>query len=142
MLKKLFPFIYLISFNLNSAEFQRFDTEINAYNPNYILLNEGLFRAANEVRVQNNLPEFEKDPLLQKVAETHAYEMIFRDFYNHQNPYDARQRMLPDRVEYVSGRKNEYHNLAENIAHYDILNSQSKYCVKKNSNRLLLLFQL
>ena len=93
-----------------------------------------MFRAANEVRVQYNLPEFEKDTLLQKVAETHAYEMIFRNFYNHQNPYDARQRMLSDRIEYISGHKNEYNNLAENIANYDILASQSRYCEKKISD--------
>jgi uncharacterized protein YkwD len=131
--KTIFIFMFLC-FKLNSIEIQRYDNEINAYNPNYLLLNEGLFRAANEIRVQYNLPEFEKDPLLQKAAEKHAYEMIFRDFYNHQNPYDARQRQLPDRVEYVSGHKNEYTDLAENIAHYDLLAAETMFCVKRQSD--------
>jgi uncharacterized protein YkwD len=123
-----------ISSNLNSTELQRYDNEINAFNPNYSLINEGLFRATNEIRVENNLPEFEKDPLLQKVAESHAYQMIYRNFYDHQNPYDSKQKKLPDRVEYVSGHKNEYYSLAENIANYDILDTETMFCIKKLPN--------
>jgi uncharacterized protein YkwD len=127
-------FLYLltlISFQLNSIESQRFDQEIDASNPNYILLNEGLFRAANEIREQYNLPLFKKNTLLQKTAESHAFQMVSQNFYSHKNPRDSRLRNLIDRVKYTGGGKMEFNYLAENIAHYDILATESMFCLRK-----------
>ncbi len=113
---------------------QRFDNEIDPYNPNYTLLNEGLFRAANEIREQFNLPLFLRNDLLQKTAESHAFQMISENFYSHKNPNDPNLRNLSDRVRFTAGGKFYFNYLAENIANYDILATESMFCLKKLNN--------
>jgi uncharacterized protein YkwD len=113
---------------------QRYDEEINTLNPNYALLNAGLFRAANEVRAAYNLPLFELDPNLQKVAEAHAKAMIDDNFYSHTNPNSAHLETLSDRVAYQTGQKYNYYSIGENIASYDILATEGRYCVQKSNN--------
>jgi uncharacterized protein YkwD len=113
---------------------QRFDNEIDPFNPNYKLLNEGLFKAANEIREQYNLPLFQKNDLLQKTAEMHAFEMINTNFYSHKNPHNSKLRNLSDRVKYIAGGKFDFTYLGENIANYDILATESMFCLKKLNN--------
>ena len=71
-------FIIIVSgLQLQSFNIQRFDNEIDPNNPNYYLLNEGLFRAANEARVQYGLKPFLHHDILQKVDRatmTHSLE--------------------------------------------------------------------
>lgn len=140
--RALFNLIILIfcSFRTNSVEIQRYDAEIDAFNPNYALLNEGLFRAANEIRAQYNLPLFIKNSQLQKTAESHAYLMISQNFYSHKNPNDSKLRNLVDRVKYTGNGKMSFNSLAENIAHYDILATESMFCLKKGSNGLYIYY--
>ncbi len=133
----MFSLILFILFRFSNAhlglDLQRFDEEIDANNPNYELLNEGLFRAANEMRVQYGLEPFRKNSLLQKVAESHAQEMIDKNFYNHRNPYVPALYSVVDRVNFYSANHNSFSYIAENIAHYDIFDEQT-YCVKKQQN--------
>lgn len=132
----IFFFIVFACFQTNSVGLQRYDAEIDPFNPNYLLLNEGLFRAANEIREQNNLPLFLKNSQLQKTAESHAYLMISQNFYSHKNPNDSKLRNLVDRVKYTGNGKMDFNSLAENIANYDILSTESMFCLKKGSNGL------
>ncbi len=126
--------LLLVSININSYQLQRFDQEINPFLPNYELLDAGLLRAANEVREAYGLEPFIKNDLLQKVAESHASNMINQNFYNHKNPFLPNQHSITDRVNYFANSKNPFRAIGENIANYDILDSPSRYCVKKISN--------
>lgn len=134
MSKLLLFLLFLTSFQLNSTETQRFDEEINPFKPNYTLLDAGLLRAANEVREAYGLAPLIKNELLQKVAESHANNMIEQNFYNHKNPYLSNQRSLTDRVQYFANNQNPFKSIGENIANYDILDSPSRFCVKKLIN--------
>ena len=131
---KILLFFLAQSLQLQSFETQRFDNEIDPNNPNYTLLNEGLFRAANEIRVQYGLEPFLHHELLQRVAESHATQMIERNFYDHKNPYDPNQRTIMDRVNYFANNNLVFTHVGENIANYSILDTESKYCVKRLSN--------
>jgi uncharacterized protein YkwD len=134
--RPLFFFLFLIfgCLKTHSFEIQRYDNEIDPFNPNYKLLNEGLFRAANEIREQYNLQHFQKNDLLQKTAESHAYQMITTNFYGHKNPNNSKFKSLTDRVKYTAGGKFYFNYLAENIANYDILATESMFCLKRLPN--------
>lgn len=135
-IKSSFFLIFLLfaNFKTTSIEYQRYDSEIDPFNPNYLLLNEGLFRAANEIRLEYDLPLFQKNDLLQKTAESHAYQMISTNFYGHKNPNNSQFRSLTDRVRYTAGGKFYFNYLGENIANYDILATESMFCLKKSQN--------
>jgi uncharacterized protein YkwD len=132
--KRFFLALVLVNFLLVGVFGQKYNEPINVYNPNYAMLHEAIFRATNEVRQQYNLPLFVLDTALQQVAETHAQAMIEQNFYSHTNPYSNHISKLTDRVRYITGQSYLYQQLAENIAHYDLLATSSKFCLRKLRN--------
>ncbi len=131
MFKKAILFICILC---SPGLAQRYDEEINAFKPNIAMLNEAIFRASNEVRYEYGLPLFEKDPLLQKVAVSHAEAMIEQNFYGHNNPYDNRMETLLDRVNYFDNNQMHFQKISENIAQFDLLSKDGKYCLRKQNN--------
>jgi uncharacterized protein YkwD len=97
-------------------------------------LNNGLLRAANDIRKAHNLPLFISEPILQKVAEGHAKAMVDDNFYAHKNPYSANLRTMVDRINYVSDNNHGFKAMGENIAAYDIIATEGKYCIVKSKN--------
>lgn len=95
---------------------------IDARNPNYELLDAALFQASNLQRKKYRLPLFSYSPILHRIASEHSEAMISKNFYSHENPYSKNNRNLSKRV---LSQTNEFSQMAENIAEFDII--QSKY---------------
>ena len=99
---------------------------IDVRNPNFELLDAALFHATNEQRTALNLPNFLYSSIIHEVAIGHSVAMINQDFYSHDNPFDATNKSLPDRI---FRRTKVYHQIAENIAQHDVLMAAGNmYC--------------
>ena len=99
---------------------------IDVRNPDFELLDAALFQATNEQRIAFNLPIFQYSSIIHQAAIGHSVAMINQDFYNHDNPFDATNKSLPDRI---FRRTKAYRQLAENIAQHDVLMAAGNmYC--------------
>lgn len=77
------------------------------------LMNAALFFAINKYRSTLGLSLLSFEPRLRDAAMIHSDQMVKRNFFDHQNPYDAKIRMPNNRAE-LCGFNGEH--LAENLA--------------------------
>ncbi len=64
----------------------------------YPLLNAAIFFATNRERTKHGLTAFRHSRALEKAAFAHSKDMVERDFFSHENPYDARKRSPFERM--------------------------------------------
>jgi uncharacterized protein YkwD len=104
---------------------------IDAKNPNYELLNAAIFHATNQAREQEGLKAFLHSEVLYKVAKQHSEAMISENFYSHINSKNSNLRTMPLRIQ---SQTNEFMEMAENIAQYDVLSVYEQYCIQKRKS--------
>jgi uncharacterized protein YkwD len=76
-------------------------------------LNALLFHMTNEIRAKHKLPALEYAKELEEAASMHSRDMVMKDFFSHENPFDGKKKTPNDRA-LLMGVKNPY--IAENIA--------------------------
>lgn len=76
-------------------------------------LNALLFYMTNEIRAKHKLPALEYTKELEDAASMHSRDMVMKDFFSHENPFDRNKKTPNDRA-LLTGIKNPY--IAENIA--------------------------
>jgi len=76
-------------------------------------LNALLFYMTNEIRAKHKLPVLEYAKELEDAASMHSRDMVMKDFFSHDNPFDREKKTPNDRA-LVTGIKNPF--IAENIA--------------------------
>lgn len=97
-------------------QFYRLEETNEAVDPmNYDsdLMNAALFFAINKYRSTLGLQVLNFEPRLRDAAMIQSDQMVKRNFFDHQNPYDAKIRMPNNRAE-LCGFNGEH--LAENLA--------------------------
>jgi uncharacterized protein YkwD len=118
----------LILFTHSVSISQTYDTVINPSNYNQELLDMAIFRATNDIRLSYNLERFQKDPILDRMANLHAQQMKKYNFFDHGNPYNRQFNTLLKRINAVASESEDYLMLAENIAQYDLLATNTTFC--------------
>jgi len=76
-------------------------------------LNALLFYMTNEIRVKHKLPALEYAKELEDAASMHSRDMVMKDFFSHENPFDGKKKTPGDRA-LLMGIANPF--IAENIA--------------------------
>ncbi|PSR53342.1 hypothetical protein AHMF7605_07275 [Adhaeribacter arboris] len=98
--------------------------------PDYALLDAAIFQVTNKIRTQEGKPLLQYLPALHRSATFHAQAMIELDFYDH---YNLKQLayLTPDKR--ITAFGGFFHYSAENIAQYDIINTDLEYCPVRES---------
>lgn len=99
--------------------------EIDVEEIDYELLNAAIFYATNKQRGLHKKKQFSFFPLLRDAAVTQSTQMVKYDFFDHQNPKNAKLKTLKDRLESVGGA-GKYLAAGENISEYFLLDYQAK----------------
>ncbi|MBP1668039.1 MAG: hypothetical protein H6Q21_405 [Bacteroidetes bacterium] len=76
-------------------------------------LNALVFYMTNEIRAKHKLPALEYAKELEDAASMHSRDMVMKDFFSHENPFDKKKKTPNDRA-LLTGVQNPY--IAENIA--------------------------
>jgi uncharacterized protein YkwD len=96
-----------------SREREAFEEEIDPGDVDYLLMSEAVFHETNRRREEQGLEPLMPLPELERAACLHARDMVERDFFAHENPYDEARATPFDRVRLV-GLEPRF--VAENIA--------------------------
>ncbi|QNF34928.1 hypothetical protein HUW51_20190 [Adhaeribacter swui] len=99
--------------------------------PNYNLLDAAIYHVTNKIRATENKPPLKYSGLLHRTATYHAQTMIELDFYNHLN-YQQLTYLTPDKR--IAAFGGVFNYTAENIAQYDIVNTDLEYCPFREKN--------
>ncbi len=121
-------------YQLSWAEFKNLPAvrkNIPLNQPDYDLLDAAIFQVTNKVRVQENKLPLQFSSLLYRSAVFHAQAMIDLDFYAHYNYKQVHYLTPYKRILAFGGL---FHYTAENIAQYDIINTDLEYCPAKQPN--------
>lgn len=86
---------------------------IDFKNFNYPLLNAAIFYETNRMRIKYNREPFFYSRALEKAAFLHSKDMVERDFFGHENPFDA-EKQTPSQRMALYGITEGYR--AENVA--------------------------
>lgn len=106
----------------NFREQKKFHQQMNLDEVDYPLLHAAIFFVTNEVRTNKGLEPLQFNLNLEIAAWHHSKAMAERDFFNHNNVYDAKRRTPNDRAK-LAGISNPF--LAENVAETSALQYQS-----------------
>ncbi len=87
--------------------------QIDFKNINYPLLNAAIFYETNRMRIKYNREPFLYSRALEKAAFLHSKDMVERDFFGHENPFDE-EKQTPSQRMALCGIKEGYR--AENVA--------------------------
>jgi uncharacterized protein YkwD len=101
--------------------------------PNYDLLDAAIFQVSNKVREQENKPLLRYSASLHRTATYHAQAMIDLDFYDHYN-YQQTSYLTPHKR--ITAFGGVFNYTAENIAQYDIVNTDLEYCPARQKDGL------
>ena len=101
---------------------------VDAYKPNYPLLDAAVFHATNKARQQFGLKPFQYAAGLHQTAEGYAKDMIQMDFYNHVHPYSPSLATLAQRVQVHTWA---FRRTAENIGQYQVIDTTPEYCCRR-----------
>ncbi|MDQ4140743.1 MAG: CAP domain-containing protein [Bacteroidota bacterium] len=93
--------------------------------PDYELLDAAIFQVTNKVREKEGVPVLQYLPALHRSATFHAQTMIDLDFYDHYN-FKQLSYLTPDKR--ITAFGGFFHYSAENIAQYDIIDTEPEYC--------------
>jgi uncharacterized protein YkwD len=100
---------------------------INAYSPDYQLLNAAIFHATNEMREQHRLPVFQYSEPLFKASDSHAQTIMKSGKLSHFGTNGSKPH---ERIMVFS---KDFMGYAENLAQYPLLDSPNSFCLEKNS---------
>lgn len=101
---------------------------VDAYKPNYLLLDAAIFHATNKARQQFGLKPLQYTAGLHQTAEGYAKDMIQMDFYGHVHPYSPALATLAKRVELHTWA---FRKTAENIGQYQVIDTAPEYCCRR-----------
>lgn len=124
----------LTYYNVSWQEFEQLpavNKPISLLKPDYNLLDAAIYQATNKVRAAENKPPLKYGALLHRTAVFHAQAMIDLDFYDHYN-YRQTSYLSPDKR--ITAFGGVFHYTAENIAQYDIINTDLEYCPARQKN--------
>lgn len=110
---------------------------ISLHSPNQHLLSVSIFQATNLLRQKHNLPILTPDFILHNAGLHHAKAMKTLHFFDHNNPYDSKNKTMVSRVKNQGG---QFMRLAENIALVDIYKTKSShYIIRMNGQNIQLI---
>ncbi len=104
---------------------------IPLHKPDYALLDAAIFQLTNKVRAQENKPLFRYSAILHRTATFHAQAMMDLDFYDH---YNYRQISYLTPYKRITAFGGVFNYTAENIAQYDIINTDLEYCPSRQKD--------
>lgn len=122
-----------------SLSWQKFNqiSKVNALidlkNPDYELLDAAIFQVTNQVRQQEGKRTLLYLPQLHRAATFHAQAMIDLEFYDHYNLRQLSYRTPDKRITAFGGY---FNYTAENIAQYDVINTDMEYCPFREGKNL------
>lgn len=99
--------------------------------PDYELLDAAIFQVTNKARAQEGKPPLQYLPALHRSAVFHAQAMIDLEFYDH---YNLKQLVYLTPDKRITAFGGFFHYTAENIAQYDIINTDLEYCPARQPN--------
>lgn len=104
---------------------------IPLHQPDYYLLEAAVFQATNRARVQEGKAPFHYLPSLHQSATFHSEAMRKLEFYDH---YNLKQPLYLTPHKRITAFGGFFHYTAENIAQYDIINTDQEYCPARQPN--------
>jgi uncharacterized protein YkwD len=101
---------------------------INAFKPDYSLLDAAIFHATNKARQQFGLKLLQYDAGLHQTTNNYAKDMIQLNFYGHVHPYSPSLATLAQRVQIHTWA---FKKTAENIGQYQVIDTAPEYCCRR-----------
>lgn len=97
----------------------------------YTLLNAALFHATNEQRAKNKMKLFVYSAALERAATGHSQQMLARDFFDHTNTRDRKNRTFDKRIH---NEEPNFMSVGENISKQLLLKikNNEEYYIRKN----------
>lgn len=109
---------------------------------NVDLLNAAVFWFTNVERKKYNLKQFQIHSKLRETAILHSEQMKIHNFFSHENSFDARYKILTDRINSVKDNNFQgFMSCGENISDYPIIKTNENFTVE-NKNGTQRLFSM
>ena len=104
------------------------------------LLNAAVFWFTNVERRKFNLKQFQFHEKLRQAAVLHSEQMKNRNFFSHDNNFEARYRTLTDRIDSLKDSSFQgFMSWGENIADYPVIKANETFTIQ-NRNGITRLF--